>query len=48
MGSSGCGSTAKIANNMMVGIHLLAMDEAYAFATKAGLDPKTCLLYTSR
>ncbi len=41
MGSSGCGSTAKIANNMMVGIHLLAMDEAYAFATKAGLDPKT-------
>ena len=41
MGPSGCGSTAKIANNMMVGIHLLAMDEAYAFATKAGLDPKT-------
>ena len=26
MGPSGCGSTAKIANNMMVGIHLLAMD----------------------
>ena len=41
MGSSGCGSTAKIANNMMVGIHLLAMDEAFAFAVKAGLDPKT-------
>ena len=41
MGPSGCGSTAKVANNMMVGIHLLAMGEAFAFATKAGLDPHT-------
>ena len=41
MGPSGCGSTAKVANNMMVGIHLLAMGEAFAFATKAGLDPRT-------
>lgn len=41
MGGSGCGSTAKLANNMMVGIHLIAMDEAFAFAVKAGLDPKT-------
>lgn len=41
MGGSGCGSTAKVANNMMVGIHLLAMGEAFAFAKKAGLDPKT-------
>ncbi len=40
MGGSGCGSTAKLANNMMVGIHLSAMDEAFAFAVKAGLDPK--------
>lgn len=39
MGPSGCGSTAKLANNMMVGIHLLAMGEAFAFAKKAGLDP---------
>jgi 2-hydroxy-3-oxopropionate reductase len=39
MGPSGCGSTAKVANNMMVGIHLAAMDEAFAFAVKAGLDP---------
>lgn len=29
---------------MMVGIHLAAMDEAYAFATKAGLDPKLSLM----
>ena len=41
MGGSGCGSTAKLANNMMVGIHLIAMDEAFAFAVKAGLDPQT-------
>lgn len=41
MGGSGCGSTAKVANNMMVGIHLLAMGEAFAFAKKAGLDPAT-------
>ena len=36
-----CGSTAKVANNMMVGIHLCAMGEAFAFAKKAGLDPQT-------
>lgn len=41
MGPSGCGSTAKVANNIMVGIHLVAMDEAFAFATKAGLNPHT-------
>lgn len=39
MGKSGCGSVAKIANNMMVGIHLGALGEAFAFAAKAGLDP---------
>ncbi len=41
MGPSGCGSIAKVANNMMVGIHLCAMNEAYAFAVKAGLNPST-------
>ena len=41
MGPSGCGSTAKVANNMMVGIHLCAMGEAFDFAKKAGLDPQT-------
>ena len=30
-----------LANNMMVGIHLCAMGEAFAFAKKAGLDPQT-------
>lgn len=39
MGLSGCGSIAKVANNMMVGAHLCSMTEAYAFAVKAGLDP---------
>jgi 2-hydroxy-3-oxopropionate reductase len=41
MGPSGCGSMSKVANNMMVGIHLAAMGEAYALAVKAGLDPHT-------
>lgn len=40
MGPSGCGSTAKLANNMMVGIHLTAMAESFAFAVKAGIDPQ--------
>lgn len=39
MGESGCGSTAKLANNIMVGVHLLAMGEAYVFARKAGISP---------
>lgn len=42
MGGAGNGSTAKVCNNMMVGIHLLAVGEAFSFAKKAGLDPK-CL-----
>ncbi len=40
MGPSGCGCIAKVANNMMVGIHLLAVGEAFVFAKKAGLDPE--------
>lgn len=39
MGPAGCGSVAKVANNMMVGIHLAAIGEAFSFAKKAGLDP---------
>lgn len=39
MGASGNGSTSKVCNNMMVGIHLLAVGEAFTFAKKAGLDP---------
>ena len=41
MGPSGCGSMSKVANNMMVGIHLAAMGEAFAFAKKAGIDSRT-------
>jgi 2-hydroxy-3-oxopropionate reductase len=39
MGSIGCGNVAKLANNMMVAIHLGAVAEAYTFAVKGGLDP---------
>ncbi len=40
MGQSGCGSVAKLANNMIVGCNLIAVSEAFAFAKKAGLDPQ--------
>lgn len=39
MGNSGCGCVAKLANNMIVGCNLVSVGEAYAFASKAGLDP---------
>ena len=39
MGGSGNGSTAKLANNMMAGVYLAIMGEAFAFGVKAGLDP---------
>lgn len=38
MGKSGCGSISKLANNMIVGINLSAIGEAFAFAKKAGID----------
>ncbi|MFJ5718063.1 NAD(P)-dependent oxidoreductase [Neobacillus sp. NPDC093127] len=41
MGQSGCGSVAKLANNMIVGGYLGAISEGLAFASKAGLDPET-------
>lgn len=40
MGESGCGSIAKLANNMIAGCYLGAMSEGLAFAVKAGLDPE--------
>lgn len=39
MGNSGYGSMAKLVNNMMVGIHLVAMSEAFGLAAKIGIDP---------
>lgn len=39
MGSTGCGCVAKLANNMIVGINLVAVGEAYTYAAKAGLEP---------
>jgi 2-hydroxy-3-oxopropionate reductase len=41
MGKSGCGSIAKLANNMIAGCYLGAMSEGLTFAVKAGLDPET-------
>jgi len=41
MGASGCGSIAKLANNMIAGCYIGAMSEGFAFAVKAGIDPET-------
>lgn len=41
MGESGCGSAAKVANNMIVGCNIGAVAEAFTFAKKAGIDPDT-------
>ena len=45
VGKTGCGSVAKLANNMIVGCNIAAVGEALAFAVKAGLDPE--VLYTA-
>lgn len=38
VGESGAGSIAKLANQIMVSIHLAALSEAAVFASKAGID----------
>jgi 2-hydroxy-3-oxopropionate reductase len=38
IGGIGSGNTAKLANQIMVGLHLAAMSEAMVFAEKAGVD----------
>jgi len=40
IGEAGSGNTAKLANQMMVGLHLAAMSEAMVLARKAGVDPQ--------
>ena len=40
-GSSGAGQAAKICNNMILGISMIAVSEAFHLAAKLGLDGKT-------
>jgi len=39
VGDSGAGQTTKLVNQILVGIHIEAMGEAFLLATKAGVDP---------
>lgn len=39
MGANGSGATAKLAHNTIVGIHTVALAEAFAVAAKGGIDP---------
>ena len=41
MGGPGCGSVTKLINNMMVGVHLGVLGEAFAFGAKAGINTDT-------
>ncbi len=40
IGDIGSGNTAKLANQIMVALHLASMSEAMVFAEKAGVDPE--------
>lgn len=40
MGKSGNGSISKLVNNIIVGINIAAVSEGYAFAKKAGINPR--------
>ncbi len=39
VGDTGAGQTTKLVNQMLVGIHIAAMGEAFLLASKAGVDP---------
>jgi 2-hydroxy-3-oxopropionate reductase len=40
VGDNGCGTTAKLANQILVNVHIAAMSEALTLASKAGIDIK--------
>jgi len=40
VGDHGCGTTAKLANQILVNVHIAAMSEALILASKAGIDLK--------
>jgi 2-hydroxy-3-oxopropionate reductase len=40
MGALGCGYAAKLANNMIIGVGIAAVAEAFAYARQAGLDER--------
>lgn len=40
VGDHGCGTTAKLANQILVNVHIAAMSEALILASKAGIDIK--------
>lgn len=47
-GASTTGSITKLANNMIAGVYLVGMTEAYAFAAKAGIDPEVLFEATKK
>jgi 3-hydroxyisobutyrate dehydrogenase-like beta-hydroxyacid dehydrogenase len=47
VGGNGTGTTLKIINNLIMGVAIEAVSEAFVLATKAGIDPKKLLEITS-
>ncbi len=47
-GPSGAGTAAKICNNMILGVSMIAVGEAFALAHKLGLDPKKLFEISSK
>lgn len=47
-GPSGAGTAAKICNNMILGVSMIAVSEAFALAGKLGLDPKKLFEISSK
>lgn len=40
-GPAGMGETAKLTNNLILGINMVAAAEGFAIGEKLGMDPKT-------
>ena len=47
-GGAGNGQAAKICNNMILGISMIAVSEAFTLGSKLGLDPKTLFEISSK
>lgn len=47
-GSASAGTVAKICNNMILGVSMIAVSEAFALAHKLGLDPKKLFEISSK
>jgi 3-hydroxyisobutyrate dehydrogenase len=48
VGAAGCGQATKLCNNLLAGIHMVALSESLALAAREGLDPHQLFAVLSR